>query len=230
MGKQWRKYEVGIYRLGALFNSKLGQHEAVVCWRDEDGPHRRRLGVFTETEGRNALDAFVGNAQALKVREGATVEEIWKAYKKDRETDGKLMEAFEYNWQALKPRFCATKVADITDDVCRDYAKERMATGRIIRKLNRKTGQIEERRVDISVGTVWSELLRLRSCLNWARDRQKIPWAPHVWIPRKPDPRDTVMTEDEVLLLIDNCVSCLTFAYSQSWLSPQPDVLQACLS
>ena len=59
------------------------------------------------------------------------------------------------------------------------------------------------------VDGVWpiiTELLRLRSCLNWAESRRKIPWAPHIWVPRKPDPRDTVMTEDEVLLLIDNCV------------------------
>jgi integrase len=70
----------------------------------------------------------------------------------------------------------------------------------------KRTGRLEERRVDISVGTVWSELLRLRSCLNWAEERHIIPFAPHVWIPRKPDPRDTVMTEGEVLLLIDNCV------------------------
>jgi integrase len=206
MGKQWRKYQVGPYRLGTLYKKTLGRYEAVVTWVDKDGEHRRRLGVFTEAEGRNALDAFVGSVQALKGREGLMVAEVWDAYKKNRETDGKLMEAFVYNWRALAPRFAGMRVADITDDVCRDYAKKRLAAGRIICKRNRETGQIEDRRVEISVGTVWSELLRLRSCLNWAEDRRVIPWAPYIWIPCKPHPRDTVMTEADVLLLIDNCV------------------------
>src|SRR5438552_3185559 len=103
MGKRWRKYEVRGYRLGALFNEKLARHEAVVCWRDDDGPHRRRLGVFSEAEGRIAVDRFVGSCEALKDRAKLTVGRVFAAYRADRERDGKLVAAFDENWKALEP-------------------------------------------------------------------------------------------------------------------------------
>ena len=206
MARRWRKYQVGKFRLGALFNGDVGAYEAVVHYRDADGPHRRRLGVFSETEGRIALDEFVSNCQALKDKPRITVGEVWEQYLADREKDGKLVDTFRQNWKALAPRFAAMPVADITDDICRDYAELRFAKGRVIKKRNKATGATETRRVDLSPGTVWSELLRLRSCLNWAADRRIIEWAPHIWLVTKPAPRDRVMTEDEVIRLIDACI------------------------
>jgi integrase len=206
MARHWRKYEVGRYRLGSLFNKNAGRHEAVVIYRDREGKHRRRLGVFSEAQGRVALDRFVGKCEALRSRSKITFGEIWEAYRDDRSKDGKLIGAFDANWKALKHRFAALAVTDLTDDVCRDYARERLEAGRTVRKCNLLTGRTEERRLPISVGTVWSELLRLRSCLNWAAKRRVIPWAPHVWLPSKPAPRDRVLTEVEVTRLIDACV------------------------
>lgn len=200
MAKRWRKYEVGRYRLGALFQPKIGQHEAVVVWRDEDGPHRRRLGVFNEAEGRVALDAFVGNIQALKGREGLTVGKIWDEYVADREKDGKLVAVFHDNWKALKPRFENMRVADITDDVCRDYARTRMEKGRTITRKG-ADGKPEQVVLAIGVGTVWTELLRLRSALNWAFARELIHRKKHIWIPRKPDPKKRPLTVEEFLRL-----------------------------
>jgi integrase len=205
MARRWRKYQVGKYRLGTLHNAQLGRDEAVVCWRDERGPHRRRLGVFTEAEGRIAVDGFVSRCEALKDRPKITVGEVFAAYVEDRRKDGKLVAAFHHNWKALKPRFGTMPVIDITDDICRDYARARLEVGRIITKKDQSTGLLVHRRASISPGTVWSELLRLRSCLNWAAERRVIDFAPHVWIPRKPDPRDRVMTEEEVIRLIDAC-------------------------
>lgn len=206
MARHWRKYEVGKYRLGSLFSSSTGEHEAVVIYRDAQGRHRHRLGVFSEAEGRVALDRFVGQSEALKNRPHTTVGEIWDAYTADRRRDGKLMAAFDANWKALQPRFGSLAVGDVTDDICRDYAQRRLDTGRTTRRRNPQTGAIEVRRFALSIGTVWSELLRLRSCLNWAAKRRVIPWAPHVWLPRKPSPRDRVLTEGEVTRLIDACV------------------------
>lgn len=206
MARHWRQYEVGKYRLGSLFNSSTGKHEAVVIYRDTEGRHRHRLGVFSEAEGRVALDRFVGKSEALMNRPSITVGEIWEAYTADRRKDGKLMGAFDANWKALERRFGNLAVADLTDDVCRDYARQRLEAGRSTRKRNPQSGAIEVRRLSISIGTVWSELLRLRSCLNWAATRRVIPWSPHVWLPRKPSPRDRVLTESEVTRLIDACV------------------------
>lgn len=183
MGKRWRKYEVGRYRLGVL-RSKDGRDEAVVCWRDDDGKHRHRLGVFSEGEGRTAVDSFVGRVEALKARDSQTVGDIYKAYVVDREKDGKLIATFRDNWKALAPRFAALKVADVNADVCRDYATARAKQGR-------------------STGTIWTELTRLRSAINWAFKRRVITSCPYVWVPVKPAPKQRVLTQEEIWRLTD---------------------------
>jgi hypothetical protein len=73
MARYWRSYHVGKYRLGTLFNKEFGRHEAVVVYCDTEGKHRRRLGVFSEAEGRVALDRFVGNCEALRNRTSITI-------------------------------------------------------------------------------------------------------------------------------------------------------------
>lgn len=208
MAKLWRKYEVGRYRLGALFNPDIKRHEAVVCWRDDRGPHRHRLGVFSEAEGRVALDTWVGRIEAVKGRDDITVEMIWDLYVADRKKDGKLTGVFDDNWKALKPRFGAMVVTDITDDVCRDYGRERMERGRIITRKGEK-GEIETVRYPIGVGTVWTELLRLRSAINWAWQRNRLKGLsvkPHIWIPRKPAPKMRTLSVDEFLRLREGCL------------------------
>lgn len=180
MGKHWRKYVVGKYRLGQLHG------EAVVCWRDEKGPHRRRLGVRTEVEARAALDIWVRNVTLLKERQSKTIQDIWDAYRADREKDGKLIANFDNDWKALSPRFATLEVDAITADICRDYAEERFKAKK-------------------SPSTIWTELTRLRSCINWAQKRRIITLAPYVWVPSKPEGRKTVMTEEEVIKLIDAC-------------------------
>ena len=200
MGKHWRKYNVGAYRLGSLFNKKLGAYEAVVCWTDETGPHRRRLGVFSETEGRARVDVFVGKLEAIADRSAITVKQIWDAYLADRKKDGKLTATFEYNWKALEPRFGHLHLADINNDVCRDYAQKRLENGRTRTLKNGKA-----RRYEIHVGTVWTELTRLRTALNWAEDNNVIAKAPKVWVPRKPDPKDRVLSLAEFMQLLGAC-------------------------
>lgn len=182
MGKHWRKYRVGRYRLGQL------KGQAVVCWTDEKGqPHRRRLGEFdSEIEARAALDRWVRAATLLRERQSKTVQQVFEAYRADREKDGKQVHNFDWHWKALSPRFASMDVDDITADVCRDYAKQRLDQGK-------------------SAGTVWTELTLLRSCVNWALKRNVIPRAPYVWVCAKPAPKQRVMSEAEVLALLDAC-------------------------
>jgi hypothetical protein len=171
VGKHWRKYSNGPYRLGRL----LG--EAVVTWRDKAGvKHRFRLGVETEAEGRSALDAFVRKRSLLAATTGKTLDEIFTAYQDDREKDGKLIEAFEANWKALKPTFGRLTPDDITADLCRRYTAERCQKA--------------------SQGTAWTELTRLRSCCNWAVKKRIITFKPDIWVPQKPAPQDSVLRAD----------------------------------
>lgn len=183
MGKRWRKYRVGKYRLGQLHD------QAVVAWRDEKGPHRRRLGLAaSEVEARALLDAWIRRLALVKADSARTIGELYDSYKADRVADGKVGANFVDSWKALGPRFGSLPVDAVTADICRDYTRQRIAQG-------------------VSQGTVWTELTRLRSCLNWAAKRRVIPYPPpYVWIPKKPGPKQRVLTPEEAVALIDACV------------------------
>ena len=182
MGKKWRKYHVGRYRLGQL------NGRPVVRWKDEKGVTQRRIlrGVNSEIEGRAALDDWARKVALIRAGDSKTVGELYAAYAQDRERDGKLMPAFRDSWRALSPRFANMPVDAVNADVCRDHARDRSAAG-------------------VKPGTIWTELTRLRSCLNWAHKRRVIERTPYVWVPSKPPPRNIVMTEDQVADLIDAC-------------------------
>jgi integrase len=179
MGK-WRKYQIGQYHLGQL------NGRAVAVWRDADGKHRIRLDATTEAEARAALDRYARRRTVLEAEQSKTVGDLFKLYMADRETDGKLMPAFHDNWKALQPHFGGMPPEHVTADECRSYARNRLET--------------------VSPGTVWTELTRLRSCLNWAIKRRVISPAGYVWVPTKPAPKQRVLTVDEARALIDAAV------------------------
>ena len=181
MGKRWRKYTNGPYRLGQL------NGQAVCVWRERGARHRIRLAATTESEGRSALDSYVKDRARLVKGSLRTIGELYAAYQHDRELDGKLIAAFKDSWKALGPRFGLLTPDDIDADLCRRYASERFLAGR-------------------SQGTVWTELTRLKSCLNWAAKRGMIPNTPYVWVPSKPEPKSRVLSRTEVLRLLDGCV------------------------
>ena len=70
--------------------------------------------------------------------------------------------------------------------LCHAYAVQRHAAGK-------------------SRDTVWTELLLLRTALNWAVDNKIIARAPAVWIPSKGPGRNVMITEDEAARLIEGC-------------------------
>ena len=176
MGK-WRRYQVGQYRLGQL------KGRAVAVWRDEAGKHRIRLDATTEAAARAALDRYARRRTVLEAEQSKTVGDLFALYMKDRETDGKLMPAFRDNWKALQPHFGDMAPEHVTADECRSYARQRLAT--------------------VSPGTVWTELTRLRSCLNWAIKRRVIQPSGYVWVPQKPAAKNRVLSVDEAWALID---------------------------
>lgn len=184
MGKRWKPYRVGIYRLGLLGD------QAVATWRDADGRHRYRLGRATsEEQARGLITAFAhARARQTAISDSATIGAIFAAYQKDREVDGKQVAAFAWNWKALRATFANVCPEHVTADLCRSYAAARLADG-------------------VRAGTVWTELTRLRSALNWAAKRRLIDWPPpYVWVPTKPPARDRVLTDTEVDRLLSGCV------------------------
>jgi integrase len=135
------------------------------------------------------LNAFAhARARQTAATDGATIGAIFAAYQKDREVDGKQVAAFAWNWKALSATFADVCPEDLTADLCRSYAAARLADG-------------------VQAGTVWTELTRLRSALNWAAKRRLIPWPPpYVWTPTKPAARERVLADDEVDRLLAGAV------------------------
>lgn len=178
MGRRWRPFSIGGYHLGQLHG------EAVATWTEGDKRRRYRLGVATEEQGRAELARFAKVA-ATAGSGRLTVADIFESYVRDREIDGKQVWVFRENWKALQPLFGSLTPDAITDDVCRAYAKERFRLGR-------------------ARSTVWNELTRLRSALNWAHKRRKIESLPYVWVPSKGKGRQRVLTEAEFIQLSDS--------------------------
>lgn len=184
MGKRWKPYRVGPYRLGVLGD------QCVATWRDAEGKHRVRLGrAGSENEARSFLDTFANQAARQAAADsGQTVGGLYKAYRTDRAVDGKQIAAFDWNWKALAPVFSGMAPEHVTADVCRSYASQRISAG-------------------VQAGTVWTELTRLRSALNWAAKRRLIPSPPpYVWVPVKPAARERVLTDDEIDQLLAGAV------------------------
>lgn len=183
MGKRWKPYRIGPYRLGVLHG------QAVATWRDADGRHRYRLGqADNEIQARGLLAAFA-HAKAQSPAPGQrTVGDLFTAYRNDREIDGKQVASFDWNWKALAPTFAAVVPDEVNADLCRAYAADRIKQG-------------------VQAGTVWTELTRLRSALNWAAKRRLISWPPpYVWVPSKPAARSRVLSAAEIDALLDGAV------------------------
>lgn len=183
MGKRWRHYQIGPYTLGSL------NGQVVATWKGEHGRrHRERLGTATtEAQARSIFTAWVTGRNALKAAKGLTVAQIFDAYARDREMDGKQANNIRASWKSLAPTFGALRPDAITDDLCRSYAQQRLDAGR-------------------SVGTVWTELGRLKTALHWAHKRRSIPHEIYVWTPSKPAGRTRVLTPDEAERLVESTV------------------------
>lgn len=207
MGKRrGREYTVGRYRLGWLYDPIERRHEACAVWATEENPrHRRRLGVYTEVEARVELDKFARRLNVLQAAGSQTISDIWKAYVADRKMDGKGMAIFEHNWKALAPRFAALSPSDVDADLCRSYARDRFEAGKLVKV--RRGDKVDTERRELSPSTVWTELVRLRVCLEWAEERQLIAKAPYVWVPAPAEPKQRTLTEEEFWRLVDACRS-----------------------
>ncbi|WP_235820096.1 tyrosine-type recombinase/integrase [Phaeovulum veldkampii] len=89
-----------------------------------------------------------------------------------------------YTGLAIKAHFGALRPDQITTDHCRSYTAQRRAVG-------------------ISIGSVWTELGHLRTCMTWAADKARlIPVAPYIERPQKPAPKDRYLTHAEIERLL----------------------------
>lgn len=138
-----------------------------------------------EREARDALDRFCEMRRAVVTQQKRehSISDLWELWLKDREKDGLDNNIYTANWVALKPFFGNRTPDLLTRDDCREYAKLRFSKGR-------------------AAGTVHTELIRLRACLNWAYRDNLIAKPIHVWAPSTSKPREVVLTVDEAKALL----------------------------
>lgn len=176
------------YRIGRL-NGRF-----VVTWPDPATGKRRRYRL-------DALTPKEAEAEALDVirRETLptgplTVADLWKSYRQhlaDRPTG----ETMGYTGKAVLEHFGHLRPDQITEETCRAYERARKKAG-------------------IKTGSVWTELGHLRSCLKWAAEKARIiAFAPHIYRPQKPAPKDRWLTLQEIdRLLAAECEPHISLA------------------
>lgn len=138
------------------------------------GASRRRISTGTNDPGlAKAIADQIWQKQHAPASE--RVEDLWKLYLADRRKDRKDVTRQENAWKRLEPHFGHMLGTDISKDDCREYDRIR-------------------RRQGASTGTVRTELIFLRACLNlrYGRGNNK------VWLPQAGVPRDRYLTREEL--------------------------------
>lgn len=143
------------------------------------GPSRRRISTGTNDPGlAKAIAEQIWQKQHAPASE--RIKDLWTLYLADRRKDGRDTVRQGNAWKHLGPAFGHRLGNDITKDDCRDYARMR-------------------RRQGASDGTVRTELIFLRACLNLRYGRGNN----HVWMPPAGAPRDRYLTRAEVDQLLE---------------------------
>ena len=137
--------------------------------------------AINESHARTQLDTFASKAELIKPEQDKTIGYLFEQYLIEKVADGKDPKNFLNSWKALAPRFKDALPQTISEDVCRDYARDRFKLG-------------------LAPSTVWTELLQLRTLINWAvkTRRLKSDDARYIWLPQKSNPRERVMTSAEI--------------------------------
>jgi integrase len=138
------------------------------------GKDRHRISTGTNDPGlAKAIAEEIWQKQHAPASE--RVEDLWKLYLADRRKDGRNTTRQENAWKRLGPVFGGRLGTDISKDDCRNYARLRGRQG-------------------ASNGTVRTELIFLRACLNlrYGRGNNK------VWLPPAGVPRDRYLTREEL--------------------------------
>ncbi len=158
------------FRIGRL-NGRF-----TVSWWEGGKRRRYRLDALTpKTAEAEALDII--RRETLPTG-SATVADLWAAYRQHLGTRPAAV-TLGYTGKAVLPHFGALRHDQVAVDHCRSYSAKRKRAG-------------------IKVGSVWTELGHLRSCLTWAAKVRLIPHAPHIERPQKPAPVDRYLTRPEI--------------------------------
>lgn len=162
------------YKIGKL-NGRF-----VVYWWDDDGRHRYRLEAQTaaeaEAEGRDIYERATATNGEL------TISDLWAKYS-EGVRGRRVFEDMKYTGRSILPWFGHFRPDQVQPIDCQNYIQDRRTAG-------------------IQDGTIWTQLGKLRTCLNWAVKAGLIDRAPHIQRPQKPPPKERYMTREEISRLL----------------------------
>jgi len=122
--------------------------------------------------------------------------QIIKAYIADRRSAGRKLESAETYWKSLSITFGHMRPEGVEAPM--------MVDGKMRTACHHHA--VVRHQAGKSRDTIWTELLFLRTALNWAEENKLIAKAPKVWVPSKGAPRNVIINEEEAWRLIDACV------------------------
>lgn len=155
-----------------------------VYWRENGKRRRYQLAARTRAEAEpEALDVY-RRETLLQRRAGATVRDIWEAYRQDL-GDRPAGVTMGYTGKAVLEHFGDYRPDQISKELCRDYAAKRRNQGK-------------------SDGTIHTELGHLRSAMKFGVRERIIDKAPSIERPTKPMPKERYLEKKEVAKLIES--------------------------
>ena len=162
------------YRIGRL------KGRFVVTWTENGQRRRFRLNAATAREAEAQARQMMLDMAAP--RDGATVADIWEAYRADRKGRS-IAESMRHTGKAVLPAFGHFRPDQITAKDCREQIAAWRADGK-------------------HDGTIWTRLNHLRIALNWAKKMRIIDRVPHIERPPQPQSRDRHLSQAEIDSLI----------------------------
>lgn len=156
-----------------------------VYWEDRSTGRRRRFQLTARTRAQAEAEALDIYRRETFRSTGATVAEIWNAYRLDLGDKPTAM-TMRYTGKSILAHFGHLRPDQVTRETCRAYASRRTDAG-------------------ISQGSIHTELGHLRSALVFGTKARMIDRTPDIWRPQKPSGREVFLTRPEMSRLIDAC-------------------------
>lgn len=153
----------------------------VAYWRENGQPKREIMGRGHDRV--EAEKAFLEWRDTTR-SEPQDIGDIIEAYIAARWDHIAAPHVLKEDYAILAPFWAERPVEAVTEETCKEFHKWRG--------------------YHLSNGTVRKQLETLRAALRWAEKKNIIDRAPHVWLPKKPLPRDRYLSRTEAELLLNS--------------------------
>lgn len=149
-------------------------------WAVRIDGRRYSTGYAAESGHRDAAERQARKIAAELRKPAKTIMEIMEAYAKERESENRDGSRVRHSVKALKPVFDGLGPDQVTRELCKDFAGRRRQAGR-------------------SDGTIIRDIKIMRAACSWHDPKH----AGQYWYPSEPEPRDRVISKDDLAKLIE---------------------------